>query len=284
MKSIPVHLLQEKTNIGLEFKVFKQDDQQQERGDNGGAHRDDHYIFFLLTKGSGALVIDLQEIVLTDGQLFYIRPSQVHHRIKANRAEGWFLAVDTALIPMELRDVFEHRQTLQAPCTLTRDELNKYSTLLGLLGQEFTERQADNFYLPVIHSLLQTFLAMTARNYSVVQTIENTHTRSAELTSQFTSLLALHSHAYRSPAAYASKLNVSLGYLNESIKKVTGSTVSYWIQQEMFSEAKRLLYHSDIGVKQIAHELGYTDYAYFSRSFRKASGMSPSAFRMLSKK
>lgn len=282
MKSIPVHQLQEKTNIGVEIKVFKPGDQH--TMDRAGAHRDDHYIFFILTKGPGALTIDSQHIVLTAGQLYYISPSQVHHRIKPDHAEGWFLAVDISLIPLAFRDVFEHRQTLQAPYTLTDYELKQYSSLLNLLREEVTEREDNSFYLPIIHSLIQTFLAMAASNYNTVQTAENRHTRAAELTSQFKNLLAIHIYTDRSPTAYASKLNVTLGYLNESVKKVTGSTVSYWIQQEVFSKAKRLLYHSDADIKQIAHELGYTDYSYFSRSFRKLSGISPLGFRMLNRK
>ncbi|WP_158799264.1 AraC family transcriptional regulator [Pedobacter sp. L105] len=283
MKNIPLDLLQEKTSIGLEIKVFKSDGQQR-KPDRDVAHRDDHYIFFLLTKGMGSLVADLQDIVLSEGQLYYITPSQVHHLIKTNGAEGWFLAVDVALIPMEFRNVFEHRQSSQVPCTLTDYELKQYSALLNLLHEEFLARQGDNFYLHIIHTLLQTFLAMAASSYNVLQTSENKHTRSAELTSQFKKLLAADNHSNSTPSAYASKLNVSLGHLNESIKKVTGSTVSYWIQQEIFSEAKRLLYHSDVDVKQIAYGLGYKDYSYFSRSFRKASGMSPSAFRKLNRK
>jgi AraC-like DNA-binding protein len=154
-----------------------------------------------------------------------------------------------------------------------------------LLHEEFVERQNDKYYLPIIHTLAQSFLAMAANTYNTVQqTTENKLTRSSELARQFKDLLAAHSHTVRSPSDYASKLNVSLGYLNESIKKATGSPVSYWIQQEILSEAKRLLYHSDVDVKQIASELGYTDYAYFSRFFRKASGMSPSAFRISSRK
>lgn len=283
MKTIPVDQLQRKTNAGLEIKVFKPG-QQQDRTDTLGAHRDDHYIFFLLKNGSGALMIDLQDIILSAGQLYYITPSQVHHRIKTDCAEGWFLAVDTSLILPEFRNVFEHRRILQVPYTLTSYELKQYSTLLGLLDEEFRVREKDTFYLPIIHALLHTFLAMAASNYNILQTAVNQHSRPSELTIQFKNLLAIHSHTLRSPSAYASKLNVSLGYLNECIKKITGSTVTYWIQQEIFSEAKRLLFHSDVDVKHIALELGYTDYSYFSRSFRKASGMSPLGFRVFSRK
>jgi AraC family transcriptional activator of pobA len=284
MKSIPVHQLQDKTSVGLQIKVFGPNDKHQNETESAGAHRDDHYIFFLLIRGSGTLKVDLQDIVLNAGQLYYILPSQVHYRIKTDGAEGWFLAVDTSLIPPDSRDVFERRLTLQVPCTLTDYELKQYSNLLDLLCNEFTERLYDKYYLPIIHTLVQSFLAMAASTYNHLETTENKHTRSAELARQFKNLLTTNSHTVKSPSAYASKLNVSPGYLNEAIKKVTGSTISYWIQQEMFSEAKRLLYHSDVDVKQIAHELGYTDCAYFIRSFRKASGLSPLKFRMLNRK
>ncbi|SHN36293.1 AraC family transcriptional regulator [Mucilaginibacter sp. OK098] len=283
MKSIPVDQLQNKTSTGLQIKAFRPGDEQHETK-NAGAHRDDHYIFFLLTNGSGTLKVDFQDIALTAGQLYYILPSQVHYRIKTDRPEGWFLAVDTSLIPPDLRDAFERRLNLQAPCSLTDYELKQYSNLLNLLRNEFIERQDDKYYLPIIHTLVQSFLAMAASTYNSVETIENKHTRSAELARQFKSLLTAHSHTIKNPSAYASKLNVSPGYLNEAIKKVTGSTVSYWIQQEIFSEAKRLLYHSDADVKQIAHELGYTDYSYFIRSFSKAYGLSPLKFRLLNRK
>ncbi len=283
MKSIPVDKLQNKTKAGLQIKVFGPGDEPLNNGEAAGAHRDDHYIFFLLTNGSGMLKVDLKDIQLTAGQLYYILPSQIHYRIKADRAEGWFLAVDISLIPPDFRAVFENPPGIQVPCSLTPRELKQYSNLLDLLYDEYIERRNDKYYLQIVHMLVQSFLALAASIYDPVETTDNKHTRSADLARQFKKLLAAHSHTIKSPSDYASKLNVSLGYLNETIKKVTGSTVSYWIQQEVFNEAKRLLYHSDDDIKQIAHQLGYADDSYFSRFFRKASGMSPVKFRMISR-
>jgi len=45
MKGIPVDRLQQKTNIGLQIKVFKSDDKLPAKMVMDGAHRDDHYIF-----------------------------------------------------------------------------------------------------------------------------------------------------------------------------------------------------------------------------------------------
>ena len=44
-------------------------------------------------------------------------------------------------------------------------------------------------------------------------------------------------------------------------------------------EAKRLLYYTELSIKEISNQLGYTDHSYFSRFFRKATGMSASYFR-----
>lgn len=95
MKNIPIDQLQQKTSTGLQIKIFEPENELQQERDYAIAHRDDHYIFFLLTKGSGTLKIDFQDVLITSGHLYYILPSQVHSRIKANNAEGWFIAVDT---------------------------------------------------------------------------------------------------------------------------------------------------------------------------------------------
>ena len=83
----------------------------------------------------------------------------------------------------------------------------------------------------------------------------------------------------KSPGAYAAALNISTSYLNEAVKDTTGLPVSYWIQQEVVIEAKRLLYYTDKTVKEIAYELGFDDHAYFSRLFVKAEGITALTFR-----
>lgn len=273
MNSIPIDQLQHKTNTGLQIAFFRPEDNEENAEQI--AHRDDHYIFFLLKSGSGNVKVDAHDVLITGNHLFYILPTQVHYRIKTDRAEGWFLAVDTSLIAPNLRDAFERQSSLQVPCKLNKKEVKQFSILLNLLHSQSVERRNDKYYQQIIHSLAQSFLAMAARSYSAPEKPDPAHIRSAELVRQLKDLLTAHSHNIKSPSAYASKLNVSLGYLNETIKKATGSTVSYWIGQEILNEAKRLLNYTDADVKQIAQELGYAHPAYFSRLFHKLSGVSP---------
>jgi AraC family transcriptional activator of pobA len=279
MKDIPVHLLQDRTSLGLQLQHFKKGDPPADDAETLGAHRDDHYIFFVLEKGAGSLMIDFQEIPLSQNMLYYVLPTQVHHRIRNEGAEGWFIAVDTALIPPECRSVFESRLLLQQPYQLTGGQSKQYHNLLLLLSEKYEEAETGPFYVPVIHALLRSFIAMAAGCYNGFSGAALKVSRLAVLTSEFKNLLAAEIRTVKSPAAYALKLNVSESYLNEALKKTTGFPVSYWIQQEVMMEAKRLLYYSQLNVKEIAHTLGYADHSYFSRLFRQVTGTSAIAFR-----
>lgn len=279
MQSIPVHLLQDRTTLGVQLKRFEIGDLPEDDEALLGAHRDDHYIFFLLKQGSGTLMIDFKEIRLSAGMLYYILPSQVHHRIRNEQVDGWFIAVDTALIPSECRSVFEGGLLLQKPYVLNEVQLAQVHNLLLLLLEKFYLERTDPFYVPVIHALLQSFLFTAAGCYNGSLVTHIKVSRPAELTRAFKNLLVKELRSNKSPADYASMLNVSESYLSEALKKVTGFPVSYWIHQEVILEAKRLLYYSGLTVKEIAHTLGYTDHSYFSRLFRKVAGSSAIAFR-----
>ena len=284
MKKIPLDQLQAKTNLGVQIKAFLPGETFDQKARDLGAHRDDHYIFFLLKKGSGSLMIDLQKVEMKAGQLYYILPGQVHHHIRTRGAEGWFLAIDTSLVPAECRNVFEGKLNLQLPCTLQSALFQQYLNLLTLLQERYAAAKKARFDRLAIHALLQSFLAMAANAYDDLREPNQTLSRPAELSRQFRMLMAKNIRAVKSPSGYSSRLNVSQSYLNESVKRITGFSISYWIQQEILLEAKRLLYYSEFNIKQISYELGYEDPSYFSRFFRRAAGMSALEFRALHRK
>jgi AraC family transcriptional regulator, transcriptional activator of pobA len=279
MRDIPVHQLQERVSTGLEIKHFLPGDKPEERVEKLGAHRDDHYIFFMLEVGGATLMIDFHELVLKENTLYYILPGQVHHRLRTEVSDGWYIAVDTLLIPPDYRDVFENQLLLQQPFILDERQLRQCKCLLELIQEKNCEDEEDIFHLPVVHSLLQSFIGIAAAGFGKLHSASTNVSRPAQLSQQFKKLLVRHVCSIKSPSVYASKLNISESYLNEVLKKTTGLSVSYWILNEVMLEARRLLYYSQLNVKEITHKLGYDDPAYFSRLFKKATNTTPLAFR-----
>jgi AraC family transcriptional regulator, transcriptional activator of pobA len=278
MNHIPIHILQDRTNLGLQIRYFHKDQAAVEKS-IPSAHRDDHYIFFVLEEGMGSMMIDFSEVQLNEKSLYYVLPGQVHYQIRGEIISGWFIAVDTGLVPQECRNVFEGQLLVQQPYPLDSSAISQCKALLTLLFEKFMEEDANPFRMITVHALLQSFISIAAGYYNQSTGHSLQVSRPAQLSGQFKKLLHTELKSCKSPSDYASRLNISESYLSEALKKQTGFPPSYWILQEVIMEAKRLLYYSQLSVKEIAHTLGYDDHSYFSRLFRKATGTSAIAFR-----
>ncbi|MDU1904128.1 MAG: helix-turn-helix domain-containing protein [Dysgonomonas sp.] len=62
-------------------------------------------------------------------------------------------------------------------------------------------------------------------------------------------------------------------------KQALGHTVKGLIQQRILLEAKRLINQGNLSFKSIAFQLGFVDASYFSRFFKKYSGITPEQFK-----
>jgi len=58
-----------------------------------------------------------------------------------------------------------------------------------------------------------------------------------------------------------------------------GHTLSFLIARRRIDAAKRLLVQSSLPISAVGETVGISDYNYFSKVFRSATGMTPSAFR-----
>lgn len=87
-------------------------------------------------------------------------------------------------------------------------------------------------------------------------------------------------HETRHLTDYANWLNMTPDRLNEHCKRITGQTAGSMVRQRLLIEAKRQLVYSGLSVSEIAYDLNFSDPSYFSRFFRKATGVTPQQFRL----
>ncbi len=80
-------------------------------------------------------------------------------------------------------------------------------------------------------------------------------------------------------ASYASEIGISENYLSRLVKKHTGRSVGAWIDIVRIQRAKRLLSDTSQPIIDIAAAVGIDDQSYFSRLFKKETGLTPSCFR-----
>lgn len=77
----------------------------------------------------------------------------------------------------------------------------------------------------------------------------------------------------------ADELNVSKSYLSARFREETGMTMTAYIAKKRMDNAQELLKNTTLPVQDIASLSGYDDAAYFTRLFKKKTGISPRDYR-----
>ncbi|MBR1406915.1 MAG: helix-turn-helix transcriptional regulator [Bacteroidales bacterium] len=80
-------------------------------------------------------------------------------------------------------------------------------------------------------------------------------------------------------SSHAAALQVSPNYLNRCVKAHTGRSAREWIDISRLGLAQQLLRRKDLAIIDIATQVGLEDQSYFSRFFKRQTGMTPSEYR-----
>ncbi|OGX89795.1 transcriptional regulator [Hymenobacter coccineus] len=163
------------------------------------------------------------------------------------------------LLPEEktlLQDLFEKAYAEYQKEPFTKPIVVSYAALLLSYIQLFYERQFQS-RATLYHRVVADFYAHLEQYF----TPEN-------------DLNALPTVAY-----FAEKAALSTNYFGDLIKSFTGQPPQTHIQQHVVQLAKTRLRHSDATVSEIAYALGFEYPTYFTRFFKKETGITPTVFR-----
>ncbi len=145
------------------------------------------------------------------------------------------------------------------------------------------ERAADTdhaFYAEIIGSLAMTMIYDIYYFHSLVHDTQTTTDRKAYVVKGLVEMLERGSSLqHREVSYYAQQLNVTPKYLTETIKRVTGNSVTFLIDRYTVPIMKEYLDNPQWSVSQIATRMGFSSLSYFSRYASKHIGMSPAKYR-----
>lgn len=232
-------------------------------------HRHDFYSIVWFTDSRGINVIDFEEYEIKANRLFIMQPGQIHNWSYDKGSKGYILVFDRHFIselPLDLQDVIfidlPHENSVHIELLLENliDELNT--------GDKLSEK--------IILSGISYLLDQLRR---FAEGLRHNESIKPEIVLKFLSLINYTISENLSVKAYADKLNLSTDKLNEICKEHYGKTPKTIILDKKILEAKRLLYFTNLSVKEIAFRLGFEDSSYFSRVFRQKTTLSPTDFK-----
>lgn len=281
MKKIHPHIEQFKLTPNAKAGIFiaNMQDKRIDEHDTFKPHRDNHCQLLLATGGNFKLNIDFKDNEFDTPTLLFVFPEQVHHIIKVQSPKGWIITFDPSVLDIELFQLMENKMV--RPIALeTQTNLFHQSTTLLALMEEFQSGNTNKFTHRAINSLLNALLNLISADITTSSSEENQKTnRGIIIKDSFSQLVKQHYKTWKQPAQYAAVLAISVAHLNDTIKALTGRSVSTYIQEASILEAKRLLYFTDNSVKEIAYQVGYEEPVYFGKLFKKLTNVTPIQFR-----
>lgn len=246
------------------------------------------FIIGVGTEGETSGTFNLQEYRLKKDSLFLFGPNYI---LQAQSA-GSFRAHIIAISPDFLRHInidTKHMMPLflqfaMHPCLeLTSAESRSLRSFISMIEQELQGPETD-FAGEIVGGLIAATIYKVgdilhhyiAEHPEVEKPV---HNRAEEYFKQFTELLGEHYTRERSVGFYARKLCITPKYLTTLIKRISGKSVSEWIDNYVILEAKTLLKYSNMSVQEIAYYLNFPNQSFFGSYFKRNTGMSPSQYK-----
>ena len=142
------------------------------------------------------------------------------------------------------------------------------------------ENRQHMFYREMMGSLCQTMMYDIFESHSQRDITSEHSDRTGYIVKSLTELLSTGvSSTERSVNYYAESLNVSPKYLSATIKRLTGHSVTSFIDRATVPILKSFLEDERLSLTQIAERMNFASLSYFSRYCTKHLGMSPSDYR-----
>lgn len=240
------------------------------------------------TEGETSLTSNLQEFRLKKDSLFIFSPKHILQVQSNNRFKAHLIVIapdflkriniDTKrMMPLFL-------QFGSLPCMeLTHAESQSLRSFISMVEQELKGSETD-FSSVIIGGLIAATIykvgdILTHYLTEHPEVDSPIHNRAEEYFRQFTELLGEHYKHERSVGFYARQLCITPKYLTTLIKRISGKSVSEWIDNYVILEAKTLLKYSNMSVQEIAYYLNFPNQSFFGSYFKRNAGMSPSQYK-----
>ena len=248
----------------------------------------DAFVIGVGTEGEMNFTSNLKEYRLKKDSLFVFGPKDIL-QIQSNNGFKAHVMVITQDFLRRINIDTKHMMPLflqfgTQPCMeLTHAECKSLRSFISMVEQEL-QGPETNFLVEIISGLI----AATVYKIGDILThyieehpeMENpVHNRAEEYFKQFTELLAEHYTRERSVGYYARLLCITPKYLTTLIKRISGKSVSEWIDSYVILEAKTLLKYSNMSVQEIAYYLNFPNQSFFGSYFKRNTGMSPSQYK-----
>lgn len=251
-------------------------------------HRHDAFFQLLyLTEGHVDFWVDEAELQAQAPCLLLIPAGHVHgFKFSANIQGPVVTASQKALESLAAVAMPELIHTFRKPRLIPLQSDTKYVNQLMPLFMSLEQENRTHAagHMAVGTSLLLAVMVQVHRIVGLLEVdglnVRQPVSRKARQIEKFRALIDDQFKRQKSLQHFADQLGMTPGQLSRLCRQTLGMSGLDLINARVLHEAQRDLVYTHLPIKQLAAELGFDDDAYFSRFFRKHTGVTPTDFRI----
>ncbi len=232
-----------------------------------------------LARGRASIELDGHPADLSGGQVLLLPQHCVHGFRFSPDADGEVITLAYAFFQGLQPDLGPALHAMSAPvvCNLTSGaDRKQIEAAFQAIHEAYAGRGAHRGLL--IEAQLVSLLVWLSRHLPA-QGDDAPLTRGREHLAKFSQLVEAN-YAQQYPLGfYAHSLGISAAHLNAVCRQLTGDSALALIHARMGLEARRYLMYTSMPVRDVSDALGFSDPAYFTRFFKRQTGIAPIAFR-----
>jgi AraC family transcriptional activator of pobA len=281
-ENVPMHSIKTKEMRPLGFDVIDLMGKGGRIYDSSVPHRHTFFELLFFTGGKGIHEIDFDRFPVEKNSVHFVSPGQIH-KLLLNKTDGYVVCFTEDFISLKANESFVESfpfyDSSNHPVLKLSNELaSEIDDLITSVVRELKLTHTENLML--LSSYLNIILLKLRTHFL------SGHTPAKQLIAhkkqkvvQFKKLINEAYLQHKTTSDYAKELNVSTNHLNALCKKYEGKTATQLIQERLLLEAKRLLYATDMNIKEISFSLKFEDVPYFNRFFKKHTSLTPIEYR-----
>jgi len=256
---------------------------------NNTEYTSDFYLIGLKKVKSGYVLYGRTKFDHETGSMIFIKPRQVVEMRNLEFEEDGYILVfhEDFLTGHSLHEdiqryAFFDYETNEALHLAPKEEKIIWN-IFYTIEQEYNNSE-DEFSKEIILAGINSMLKYAERFYK--RQFINRKQLSGKTVTGFNKILkqyikdgSLNDNGLPSVGDLANRLNISSRYLTDLLKIETGKTAIEFIHIALIAEAKDRLRKKDKSISEIAYDLGFENMSYFSRLFKKETGMLPTSYK-----